>query len=228
MDRRRSWPRRVKRIVLPTAAAAMAAIVALFTLGVMANQVMMSWGRVYASGFIESLPRVDAALVLGTLPFQPPGELNPFLGERLTAAAELWRAGKVRYLIVSGNRDRDLDYDEPTAMRDALVEFGVPSGVIYRDYYGFRTVDSVVRARDIYGQRRLIIVSQAFHVERAVFLARHLGIEAWGYHAEDDDTSSILPSFGRGLVLLYAYWDLVAGPRRVTGPRVVIGVDPPV
>lgn len=202
-------------------------IATLFALGAMANQVMMSWGKVYASGYAANLPAVDVALVLGTLPFQPPGELNPYMGERLSTAAELWRSGKVKYLIVSGNRDRDLDYDEPTAMRDTLVEFGVPSGVIYRDFSGFRTIDSVVRARDIYGQRRLIIVSQAFHVERAIFLARHLGIEAWAAHAEDDDTSAILPSFGRGLVLLYAYWDLVAGPRGVSGARVAIGVDPP-
>lgn len=227
MPRRSSWQERFTRLGLRSAAAVAAAVVSLFILGVMANQVMMSWGKVYATGYPAELPTVEVALVLGTLPSQPPGELNPSLGERLGSAAKLWRDGKVKYLIVSGNRDRGLDYDEPTAMRDALIEFGVPSGVIYRDFQGFRTLDSVMRARDIFGQRRLIIVSQAYHVERAIFLARHLGIEAWGYHAEDDDTSGILPSFGRGLVLLYAYWDLVAGPRRVIGEPVAIGVDPP-
>ena len=85
-------------------------------------------------------------LVLGTIPYDPPGWPNPSFDRRLDSAADLWRAGKVKYLIVSGNREGD-GYDEPTAMRDRLIARGVPSNVIYRDFAGLRTVTSIVRAR---------------------------------------------------------------------------------
>lgn len=211
---------------LSIAAAAAAFVIVLTAAAMMANQVMSSWGKVYATDDVGRLPEVDAALVLGTLTHEASGRLNPGLGHRLGAAVELWRSGKVKYLIVSGNFEGD-SYDEPTVMRDVLIERGVPAGVIYRDLAGFRTVTSVVRARDIYGQKRLIVVSQRDHLNRAIFLARHLGVEAWGYDARGTAPFMLLRSARSKLVVLYAFWDLVAGPRRATGQRVSIGVDPP-
>jgi SanA protein len=172
------------------------------------------------------LPQVDVALVLGTLPYDPPGRLNPWLSDRLGAAVELWQAGKVKYLIVSGNREND-SYDEPTVMRDVLVARGVPASVIYRDFAGFRTVTSIARARDIYQQRRLIIVSQRDHINRAIFLARHMGVEAWGFDAVGSGPFMLVSSLRSKLIVIYAYWDLVIGPRPADGPRVAIGVDRP-
>jgi SanA protein len=200
----------------------------LSVLAAMASQVLESWGEAYATDKVTKLPVIDVAMVLGTLPYDPPGRLNPDLGGRLEAGYQLWRAGKVRYLIVSGNRESDA-YDEPTVMRKVLIEHGVPPQVIYRDFAGFRTVTSIVRARDIYGQRRLIIVSQRDHLDRAIFLARHLGVEAWGYDAVGDAPPPMIvrPILNK-LIVLYAYWDLVVGAGTAAGSRVAIGVDPPV
>ena len=192
----------------------------------MANQVMASWGKVHATDDTARLPQVDVALVLGTLPYDPPGRLNRSLSDRLGAAVGLWQAGKVKYLIVSGNRASD-SYDEPTVMRDVLIARGVPASVIYRDFAGFRTVTSIARARDIYRQRRLIIVSQRDHISRAIFLARHMGVEAWGYDAVGGVPFMLVSNLRSKLTVIYAYWDLVIGPRPAAGPRVAIGVDPP-
>lgn len=216
-----------RHVVLSAGVAFVALVVAFMAVATMADRVMESWGKAYASWDVDRLPTIDVALVLGTLIDRPWGGPNPTFTHRLDAAAELWRAGKVRYLIVSGNRENDA-YDEPTAMRDLLVRRGVPAEVIYRDFAGFRTVTSIVRARDIYSQQRLIVVSQRDHVERALFLARQLGVEAWGYNALDGFVPNLwYRPLRNNLVRLYAYWDLVTGPRPANGPRVAIGVDRP-
>lgn len=170
------------------------------------------------------LPQVDVALVLGTSPIGPEGGPNVYFVRRLDAAAALWKAGKVKYFIVSGSTD------EPDPMRAGLVERGVPAAAIYRDPEGFRTWDSVVRARDIFGQKRLVIVSQRFHLSRALFLARHLGIEAWGFEARDVDSPySVFTELRRFPSALRAYFDvwMDAPSGRPVGPTVKIGTDPP-
>jgi len=217
--------RRGVRLVLWPAGALVAFLLVLTGLSLVAAQVMAGWGRAYASGDLDLLPPADTALVLGTLIEKPSGRLNPTLSNRLDAAAALWRAGKVRYLIVSGAR-KPIDYDEPAAMRDVLIARGVPAEIIYRDDGGIRTVASVLRARDIYGQQRLIVVSQRNHLDRALFLARHLGVEAWGYDALVSPTGPI-NSYRNLLATLYAYVDLVIGARRAVGRPVIIGVDLP-
>jgi SanA protein len=133
----------------------------------------------YLAGDPAALPEVAVALVLGAAPIGPEGGPNRYLEYRLDAAAALWRAGKVKFLLASGDR-RGAGYDEPTAMRAGLIARGVPAQAIYRDFAGVRTRDSVLRAHSVFGQQRLIIVSQGFHAARAVFLARREGVEAWG------------------------------------------------
>ena len=218
--------REVRRLAFWMAVAFVATVVAISLLAAMANLVMGSWGKAYATDNVARLPQTEVALVLGTLIYDPPNRLNPGLSRRLDAAANLWRAGKVKYLIVSGNRESD-SYDEPTVMRDVLVARGVPASVIYRDFAGFRTVTSIARARDIYQQRRLIIVSQRDHISRAIFLARHMGVEAWGYDAVGSGPFMLMNSLRSKLIVIYAYWDLVIGPRPAAGLRVAIGADPP-
>ena len=132
------------------------------------------------------LPDVDVALVLGAAPIGPEGGPNRYFEYRLDAAAALWRAGKAKYLLVSGDNSRP-DYDEPSAMRAGLIARGVPASAIYRDFAGVRTRDSMLRAKSVFGQQRLIVVSQGFHAARAIFLARGEGIEAWGLAARDVD-----------------------------------------
>jgi SanA protein len=175
---------------------------------------------------VDKVPTVDVALVLGTAPIGPEGGPNRYFVYRLDAAAALYKAGKVKYFIVSGSRnDR---YDEPTAMRAGLIERGVPFEAIYRDFGGTRTLDSVVRARQIYGQTRLVIVSQRFHLSRALFLAAHEGIEAWGFEARDVDMPySVFTELRRYPSALRAYTDVWMGVSHAVGEPISIGVDPP-
>ena len=172
---------------------------------------------------IAKVPAVDVALVLGTAPIGPEGGPNRYFVYRLDAAAALWQADKVKYFIVSGSGE------EPAAMRAGLIERGVPAEVIYRDPAGYRTWDSVVRARDLYGQKRIVIVSQRFHLDRALFLARRADIEAWGLEARDVDTPySIFTELRRFPSALRAYYDVwTKAKAREGGNKVVIGVDPP-
>lgn len=172
---------------------------------------------------VAALPDVDVALVLGTAPIGPEGGPNVYFVRRLDAAAALWKAGKVKYFIVSGSPD------EPAAMRAGLVERGVPAAAIYGDPAGYRTWDSVLRARDVFGQKRLIIVSQRFHLSRALFQARHAGIEASGFEARDVDSPySVFTELRRFPSALRAYFDVwTNAPARDSGESVKIGVDPP-
>jgi len=116
--------------------------------------------------------------VLGTQ-VEADGSPAPFLAARLALAQLLYTTGKVKVLLVSGDNSRP-DYDEPDAMRSWLVNHGVPAGKVVRDYAGFDTYDSCARALRIFGVRRAIVVTQTFHLPRAVALCRHVGIDATG------------------------------------------------
>jgi SanA protein len=122
-------------------------------------------------------------LVLGCSPRMTDGRQNLFFARRISAASELYRAGRVRYLLLSGDNSR-ADYDEPREMRRALIRAGVPASRLVLDYAGFRTLDSVMRAKDVFGLDEVIIVSQHFHNERAVYLARAHGLRAFGFDAQ--------------------------------------------
>jgi SanA protein len=175
---------------------------------------------------VGKVPAVDVALVLGTAPIGPEGGPNRYFVYRLDAAAALYKAGKAKYFIVSGTREGR--YDEPTAMRAGLIERGVPAEAIYRDFGGDRTLDSIVRARRVYGQTRLVIVSQRFHLARALFLALHEGIDARGFEARDvDQPYSIFTELRRYPSAMRAYWDVWNGMRaEEVGKPIRIGVDP--
>ena len=131
---------------------------------------------------LEKLPQKDVALVLGTSKTARSGRINLFFKYRMDAAAQLYRSGKVRHFILSGDNHIET-YDEPSDMKAALVERGVPESAITLDYAGFRTLDSVVRCKDVFDQQQVIIVSQEFHNLRAVFIARSKGIDAVGFNA---------------------------------------------
>lgn len=126
----------------------------------------------------------DVALALGTSRRVRDGRPNLYFRTRMEAAARLYQAGKIRHIIVSGSNP-STSYDEATDMLKALVDLGVPREAVTRDYAGFRTLDSVVRCKEVFGQDSVIIVSQAAHNRRAIFLARRYGLDAVGYNAED-------------------------------------------
>ncbi len=133
---------------------------------------------------LDEVPHNEVGLVLGTSHRSRGGRPNQFFAHRIEAAAALYHAGKVRHLLVSGDNST-MQYNEPWKMRAALIAAGVDSTHITLDYAGFRTLDSVVRAREVFGQQRFTVISQRFHVERAVFIARRKGIDAVGYNARD-------------------------------------------
>ncbi|MBV7435535.1 YdcF family protein [Cardiobacteriaceae bacterium TAE3-ERU3] len=140
--------------------------------------------RDYLYDQTADIPERDVAIVLGTAKYLAGGRTNLFYTSRIKAAAELYHAGKVRYIIVSGaNPSRS--YNEPAQMKADLIAAGIPAERIQPDYAGLRTLDSILRAEHIFGQTRYTIVSQPFHNARAVYIARHQGHDVVAYNAGD-------------------------------------------
>ncbi|MFF1272891.1 vancomycin high temperature exclusion protein [Streptomyces marokkonensis] len=123
------------------------------------------------------VPRTDVAVVFGAGLWD--GEPSPYLAHRLDAAAELYRAGRIEVVLVTGDNSRE-DYDEPDAMRAYLTRHGVPDARIVSDYAGFDTWDSCVRAKRIFGVDRAVLISQGFHIRRAVALCEAAGVSSHG------------------------------------------------
>lgn len=133
---------------------------------------------------VQDIPHRHAALLLGTTPKTRSGNTNKYFTYRIDATVALYNAGKVDCIIVSGD-NRHRNYNETEAMRKALVAKGIPDEVIFLDYAGFRTLDSVVRAKEIFGQQSYTIISQPFHNQRAIFIAGKKHIDAIGFNAKD-------------------------------------------
>lgn len=138
---------------------------------------------------IDAVPVKDVALVLGTSKTTRAGNTNLHFKHRMDAAAALYRAGKVKHLLVSGD-NHIKSYDEPADMREALVAAGVPFNAITCDYAGFRTLDSVMRAQSVFGLTNFVIVTEEFHCPRAVWIARRHGLEAVAFAAPDVSLAS--------------------------------------
>ncbi|MDE6067218.1 MAG: YdcF family protein [Duncaniella sp.] len=152
-----------------------ACIVSIFTIYANVRVSNITKGRIYVD--VNSIPYNRVALLLGTNPINRQGRTNTYFTNRINSATSLYHAGKVDFIIASGDNGTR-GYDEPTAMRDSLVAHGVPESRIVLDYAGFRTLDSVVRAKEVFGCDSLTIISQADHDARALCLAKANGIEA--------------------------------------------------
>ena len=144
--------------------------------------VALTSGRTYNK--ISKVPSRDCALVLGTSPKMRSGVANPYFTARMDAVGTLYHHGKVKKIIVSGEKSEN--YDEPAAMKRFLVYTeGVPENIIIEDPKGFNTHKSILRCKNVYGQKNVIIVSQGFHNLRALFFARNNGMNALGFDAQD-------------------------------------------
>jgi SanA protein len=143
----------------------------------------------YIYSKIEDLPVNKVGLVPGTSSRMASGNSNMFFQYRLQAAAELYRSGKIKFVILSGDNGTS-SYNEPAAMKKELIKLGVPDSAIFLDYAGFRTFDSVIRAWKVFGQKNFTFISQQFQNERAIFIARKNGIDAVAYNAKDVTTYS--------------------------------------
>lgn len=139
-------------------------------------------GRMYQD--VSEIPYRRVGIVLGTTPVRPNGTPNFYYQYRMEAAANLYFANKISYIIVSGDNHKK-DYNEPECMRRSLVALGVPDSVIYSDFAGFRTFDSMVRCKEVFGQDSVTVISQYWHNERALYIAQHAGMEAVAFNADD-------------------------------------------
>ena len=181
---------------------------------------LASNGRVFDSKTIAALPRLRAGVVLGCRKTLPNGLSNLYFTRRIAAAVELYRAGKVDCFIVSGD-NHVRTYDEATDMKNSLVAAGVPEAQIVCDYAGFRTLDTVVRAKKVFGLDSFVIVSQPDHVRRAVFTARGFGCDACGYAAQDvNGRCSIKTTIREQLAKIAAVLDVILRRSpKFLGPR---------
>ncbi|EDX22764.1 MULTISPECIES: SanA/YdcF family protein [Streptomyces] len=144
-----------------------------------------AWTHVVAADRLRTTagaPSAEVAVVFGAGLWN--GRPTPYLANRLDAAAELYRAGKVKVVLVSGDNSRT-GYDEPDAMRTYLTAHGVPGERIVSDFAGFDTWDSCVRAKEIFGVHRAVLISQGFHIHRAVALCEAAGVDSYGVGVTD-------------------------------------------
>lgn len=175
----------------------------------------------------ESVAEADAVIVLGARVY-PDGSVSPMLADRLDTALSLYRARKAPRILVSGDHGTE-SYDEVNAMRRYLEGHGVPSEHIFMDHAGFTTYDTLYRARDVFGVRRAVVVTQRFHLSRSLFVANALGLDADGVVA--DRRAYTLGSLVRSNVRevgarVKAAVQTIATPRpRYLGPRIPIGGD---
>ena len=162
-------------------------------------------------------------LLLGTGKLLSNGYENLYYRYRINAAADLWKAGKIKYLVISGDNSRK-GYDEPSDMRADLMLLGVDSAAIYLDYAGFRTFDSIVRLREIFGQTKVTIISQLFHNQRAIYIAKREGIEAIGFNARDvSQKIGWRVKFREKLARVKVFVDFVTGKKpKFLGEKVLI------
>jgi SanA protein len=187
----RRWPRLSKT--------AIAGGVGLTALVVFANAYVLLSTSGEATADVADVPPAEVAIVPGAL-VQPNGKMSAMLGDRVRQASALWRAGKVKRILVSGDH-HSWAYDEPDTMRKALVKEGVPPRVIFEDHAGFDTWATMVRARGIFGVHDAVVVTQGFHMPRALYLADAAGIKAtgltadlhtWGYQGKKSEVREVL------------------------------------
>lgn len=160
---------------------------------------------------VSECPTTKVGLVLGTSKNNRSGSENAYFTNRITAVVELYQAGKIEYILVSGDNG-SADYDEPTDMKNALIEKGIPEEKIYLDHAGFRTLDSMERALKVFGQKEVIVISQRFHNERAIYLGEHFGMTVYGYNAKDVKKMGGFKTYVREkFARMKVFWDIVFG-----------------
>ncbi len=151
---------------------------------VVSNYAIESYAQDKTYYDVSTIQKNKVGLVLGTSKTLQNGHINLYFKYRIEATVALYKEGKIDFVLVSGDNSTT-SYDEPTDFKDELVKRGIPEHKIFLDYAGFRTLDSVIRAKEIFGQEKITIISQEFHNERAIYLAGKNDIEAIGFNATD-------------------------------------------
>ncbi len=155
-------------------------LLSLFT----ANKLVENSAKGLLFSTVSKIPSNKVGLLLGTIKTLKNGRLNLYYKYRIKAAHQLFVADKIKYILISGDNSTK-NYDEPTTMKKDLISLGVPAEKIFLDYAGFRTFDSMVRCKNIFGQDSVTVISQPFHNERAIYIAKSKGMYAVGFNAKD-------------------------------------------
>jgi SanA protein len=209
----RRWPRLTK--------VGLGGAVGLAFLVALANVYVLAVGG-DATAEVGEVPRAEVAIVPGAL-VEPDGDMSAMLAARVEQASRLWHAGKVEKVLVSGDH-HSWAYDEPGTMREALVRDGVAPEDVFEDHAGFDTWATMVRARSIFGVREAVVVTQGFHMPRALFLADRAGIEAsgltadpqgWGYQGRKSEVREVLSR-------VKAVADIALDTPAMAGPKIPI------
>jgi SanA protein len=210
----RRWPRLSKAAL---------GIAALFVLVVaVANAYVLLSASGESTDRVADVPRAEVAIVPGAL-VEPDGSMSAMLAARVEQASRLWHAGKVEKILVSGDHG-SWKYDEPDTMRKALVRDGVAPRDVFEDHAGFDTWQTMVRARSIFGVRQAVVVTQGFHMPRALYLADAAGINAtgltadlqdWGLQGAKSDVREVLSR-------VKAVGDVVLDTPAMAGPKIPI------
>jgi len=178
----RSWKSKLNRRQVIAVVVVLLFLSPLFLLS-FSSWVIESKSKGLHTSNIEDVPAKKVALVLGCSPRVGGG----YFSYRMEAAAELWHHEKVEFFLLSGDNQHQ-SYNEPFYMKEALKGLGVPEERIFLDYAGLRTFDSVVRAKEVFGEDDLLVVSQAFHNKRAIFIGAAKGVKLFGYDAQSVST----------------------------------------
>ena len=139
-------------------------------------------GKTFSS--LDKIPKNRVGIVLGTAKKIKGGSPNPYYTNRIMATIALYNSGKINFVLVSGDNET-IHYNEPMSIKKDLVSGGIPEEHIFLDYAGFRTLDSMVRAKEVFGLENVTVISQKFHNERAIYLAEKKGLKAIGFNAND-------------------------------------------
>jgi Uncharacterized membrane protein len=156
---------------------------------------------------IHYIPYNTFGVVLGTSKYLHGGGINAYFKYRIDAAHSLFIHDKIRYIIVSGD-NREKNYNEPKMMKKELIKKGIPSHLIYEDFYGISTIHSIIRVHQIFHQKKFTIISQKFHNERAIFIGNCLGLDVIGFNAKSLTFDSKI-QFREILARIKALWDVV-------------------
>lgn len=181
-------------------------VLLLFLIALMTNYVFIAFytaSLIYTR--IDKLPACDTALLLGTSKVRSGGRVNIYFDNRIRATAELYHAGKIQKIIASGD-NRKLSHQEVDWMEHDLVEMGIPDSAILRDNSAYRTWNSMRNAKYEFNQNRLIVISQEFHLQRALTIGRSLGMEVYGYAAEEPFSGYLLKNIFRELLARVKMW----------------------
>lgn len=210
------------------------AVIALFAIisVLVCNQLVVSNAKGKVFSDIDSIRPTEVGLLLGTTPQARIGRItNYFFVYRIDAAEQLYKAGKIKKILISGDENSLDGVNEPECMRDSLVARGVPESAIILDGKGYRTICSVINANKVYGLKSFIVISQKFHNERAIYQAEHLGLsieDIQGYNAEDPKSRrAYLTSIREYFARVKMFWDVLTfkQPRESDMPHHKIRMD---